>query len=77
MRAWSYVEGGQSERRLEWVSTFLRNLREKEAAIPYTKKSKSFMENFEGEPSWDPITADRIGNREVSKFLFKLKTRPF
>lgn len=73
----AYLEGGQSDRRLELIIAFLNSLRSKEAVVPYTKKAKSFMEIFEGEDvSWDPIIGDRVADREVSRFVFKIKTRP-
>jgi Tfp pilus assembly protein PilN len=73
----AYIEGGQSDRRLELIIAFLNSLRAKEAVVPYTKKSKSFMENFEGQDvTWDPIIGDTVAGREVSRFVFKLKTKP-
>lgn len=73
----AYIEGGQSDRRLELIIAFLNSLRSKEAIVPHTKNPKSFMENFEGQDvTWDPIIGDTVGGREVSRFVFKLKTKP-
>ncbi len=72
----AYIEGGQSDRRLDLVATFLRNFKEKEVVVPHTKKTKSFMENFEGDVLFDPIVGDRIEGREVSKFVFRIRSRP-
>ncbi len=72
----AYVEGGQSDKRLELFTTFLRNLQEKEPTVPFTKKKKSFMQNFENEVSFDPIVGASLEGREVSKFIIRLRSKP-
>lgn len=72
----SYVEGGESDKRLTAIINFLENIKDKKATIPFTKTQKSFMDRFTPDVTYAPITAENVGGREVSRFNFKIKSMP-
>ncbi len=71
----SYVAEGTSDDRLALITTFLRDLQNKEVVSPSTGESTMFMENFR-DINYANIEGVTLAGRECSKFSFTLRARP-
>jgi Tfp pilus assembly protein PilN len=70
----AYVEGGTATQRLDQITLFFRNLREKKVRLPFDQAETSFMDGLANIlPS--PVETATLQGRQVNTFTFTLNSR--
>lgn len=73
----SYVEDGTDEQRLQKIIDFYTQLQSKELTVPFSGEKAFFMDKMNPNIDFPFVEKTDLQNREVAKFTFNLKSKPF
>lgn len=74
----AYVAGGSDTQRLQQISLFAANIRDRRVALPFDdeESAERFIDGFSPNIEPAPATASQIEGREVLVFSFTMETLP-